>query len=250
MPIIDIHVHYGKWPYPIHQHSAAEMVATLQGRGIQSAVVSSTAAILYDFREGNRELADAIHPHPELFAYIAVNLNYVEESLQEIATYARHAKFVGVKVHPLQCRQRIDSPAGQHLVGAVAAYGWPLLVHTYSSGLESPWNVLSVATAHTSLPIIMGHMGGDEWWDAIRVAKESPNLYLDPCASWADADKLAMAVREIGAERVLFGSDYSLFDPAHTLGMIHEADLTKEERDLILGGNAQRLFGKRISVGH
>ena len=246
MPIIDTHTHYGTWAYPMRQQSAADMVKLLASRGIRCAVVSSTSAIVYDFHNGNRALAEAIAPHPELFAYMTINLNYVEESLQELSTYARHPKFVGTKVHPLYCRQKLDSPNGRLLVRAIAEYGWPLLVHTYSSAIESPWNVLPVAQANPGLPIIMAHMGGDMWWEGIRVAKESRNLYLDPCASWADTDKLAIAVRELGAERILFGSDYSLFDPAHTLGMIEEADLSTEERELILGGNALRLFGHKI----
>jgi predicted TIM-barrel fold metal-dependent hydrolase len=92
------------------------------------------------------------------------------------------------------------------------------------------------------LPIIMAHMGGDLWWEGIAAARESPNLYVDPCGTCADADKIGVAVRELGAERMLFGSDYTLFDPAYTLGMIEDADLSAEQRALILYGNAQRLF--------
>jgi predicted TIM-barrel fold metal-dependent hydrolase len=86
-------------------------------------------------------------------------------------------------------------------------------------------------------------MGGDAWAEGIMAAKESPNLYVDFCATWADADKVARVVGELGAERVLFGSDYTLFDPGHTLGMLEEAALSVEEKALILRGNAERLFG-------
>jgi predicted TIM-barrel fold metal-dependent hydrolase len=243
MAIIDVHTHYAKWPFPIAQVSPAEMVITLRSHDIQLAIVSSALAILYDFREGNRILAEAIAPHPELLGYITLNLNYLEESLAELDTYLSQPKFVAAKIHPLYCRQKINCPNGHRLLRALVERDCPLLLHTYSSPLESPWNAVPIAEANPDLPIILAHMGGDAWLEGTAAAKESANLYLDFCATWADADKVAWAVQELGAERVLFGSDYTLFDPAHTLGMIEEAAVSAEAKALILRGNAERLFG-------
>ena len=106
---------------------------------------------------------------------------------------------------------------------------------------------MPVARDNPDVPIIMAHMGGDAWREGLRAAAESPNLYVDMCASWADADKVAEAVDALGPERVLFGSDFTLFDPAHTLGMIEDAVLSDEARELILHGNAERLFGTALS---
>jgi predicted TIM-barrel fold metal-dependent hydrolase len=240
--IIDIHTHYAKWPFPIAQVSPDEIVRNLSSYGIGRAIVSSVVAILYDFREGNWTLAQAIAPYPELLGYVTINLNYVEESLRELDTYSSQSKFVGAKIHPLYCRQKVNSPNGQRLLRALAERNCPLLLHTYSSPLESPWNAVPIAKANPHLPIIMAHMGGDAWLEGIAAAKESANLHVDFCATWADADKVAWVVRELGAERVLFGSDYTLFEPAHTLGMIDEAAISAEEKALILYGNAERLF--------
>jgi predicted TIM-barrel fold metal-dependent hydrolase len=230
MTIIDIHTHYGKWPFPMRYLEPVEMVAALTQRGINKAIVSSSLAIVYDFREGNRALAEAIRPHPELFGYVTINLNYAEEGIQNYS------------------RQKIDSPDGRRVVRALHEYRRPLLLHTYSSSLESPWNAVAVAKLNPAVPIILAHMGGDAWLEGIRAAKESPNLYVDVCASWADADKVADSVRELGPERVLFGSDFTLFDPAHTLGMIEDADLSEDARSLVLHGNAERLFGEALAA--
>lgn len=244
--IIDIHTHYGKWPFPMRQLDAGEMVALLKARGVAKVIVSSSKAIVYDPREGNRDLARAIAPHPELYGYVTINLNYVDEGLADLELYSRNRQFVGAKVHPNYSALKLDSPAGRRVVEALRAYGWPLLLHTYSSAVESPWNAVPVAKENPDVPIIMAHMGGDAWPEGLRAAKESPNLHVDMCASWADADKVARAVDELGAERVLFGSDFTLFEPAHTLGMIEDAEISDDARQLILHGSAERVFGAAL----
>ncbi len=248
MSVIDIHLHYGPWYFPIHTPSIAEMRETLQRFGITRGIVSSSVALIYDFREGNRLLMEALAGHTDLLGYVTVNHNYVEESLQELETYLGEPNFVGVKMHPLCFRQPVDTPEGRRMVRAVAEHGVPLLVHTHTSSLESPWHVVPVAKENPSLPIIMAHMGGESWMEGIRVAQEVSNLYLEPCCSYPDADKLRLAVDAIGAERILFGSDYSLLDPAFTLGMVQSSGLTSTERDLVLEGNALRLFGRARDV--
>lgn len=100
-----------------------------------------------------------------MLGYVSVNPNYVDEALNELERYlgngSRNPQFVGVKVHPLLCKHRYDTPEGLTLTRVVAAYGVPILVHTFNSALESPWNALAAAKAVPSVPIILGHMGGE-----------------------------------------------------------------------------------------
>lgn len=243
--IIDSHVHLGKWYFPIAQPTAADFVATMQRHHIDISIISSSLAIVYDFREGNAELAEAIREFPQLLGYVVVNFNYPEESIAEMAHYlgeGGNRQFVGVKVHPLLAKQRYDTPQGQRLTRALAEYGLPVLVHTFGSALESPWNVVPAAKANPDLPIILAHMGGDAWWEGVRAAQESPNLYLEICSTWTDPEKIRAAIDAVGVERVLFGSDATLFDVAHMLGAVEDAGLSDEEIALIMGENARRLF--------
>jgi predicted TIM-barrel fold metal-dependent hydrolase len=243
--IVDAHTHLGKWPFPVYEVSPEEMVATMRRQDIGRAIVSSALAITHDLNAGNRALAGEVARHPELFGYVAVAINDLEQSRQQLDEYLRNPKFVGVKVevHPIYCLQKLSSYDGQALMRVVAEYGKPVLVHTHTSPLESPWNVVPIARAHPHVPIIMAHMGGDAWWEGIAAAREAANLYIDPCGTCIDSDKVGVAVRELGAEKIVFGSDYALFEPAYTLGMLEDADLSAEQRELIMHGNAERLFG-------
>ena len=46
-----------------------------------------------------------------------------------------------------------------------------------------------------------------------------------------------------GADRVLFGTDYPMWDPSEELARFNAIPLTEEERERVLWKNADRLFG-------
>jgi hypothetical protein len=50
-------------------------------------------------------------------------------------------------------------------------------------------------------------------------------------------------IRTIGANRVMFGTDYPWIDPVSNIERICGLALTEEEKQKILGGNAARLLG-------
>jgi len=56
------------------------------------------------------------------------------------------------------------------------------------------------------------------------------------------------AVAEAGAEKIVYGSDLPLLDPALQIAKVTESDITREQKELILSGNMQRLFSRRDSV--
>lgn len=247
LSIVDAHAHLGRWPYPIRQGTAADLAAEMQTLGVVASVTSHSLAIYYDAVEGNRALAEEIRDFPQIWGYVSVNLNYPEQATDELERYLgagspfRH-KFIGVKVHQSLSRRRFDTPEAMAIARAVDRYRVPVLVHTFGSALESPWNVLPAAKANPDVPFILGHMGGEAWSEGARVGREAPNLYLELCSSWTDPEKVRAAIDAVGPERVLFGTDANLFTLAHMVGALEDAGLSEGELRLVMGGNARRLF--------
>jgi len=71
------------------------------------------------------------------------------------------------------------------------------------------------------------------------------NIYVD-CSSLLYAlqpDTAVKLIRKIGAERVLFGTDYPMWDPREEVERFDRLDLTPGERALILHENTARLLG-------
>ncbi len=242
-PVIDIHAHYGRWPFPTITEGADGILELMRRFGIARCALSSSLAIVYDMREGNRRLREAINGHPELLGYVTVNPNDLEGSREELATYLALPNFIGAKIHPGYSRQPIGSEAMAALLAEVAPYRRPLLMHTW--GASEVRALREAAARHRGMPIIMGHMGGDAWAEAIETARTTPNLYLELCCSYPERPKMERAVQRAGSERILFGSDLDLINPGFILGMVRDAAISPEDKERILLRNSQALFASR-----
>lgn len=239
-PIIDVHGHIGPWPFPMADCGGAEFVDLTRRRGIDKCVVSSANAIVNDFVEGNAELDKTLDELDGVYGYVTVNPNYFEQSVEQMHKYLDKPKFVGLKFHPAYTRASIDGEASMALAQVAACRNVPYLIHTMGPG--EPGKIRKLAQTYPELPIIMGHGGGAAWREALPVVKETTNTYVEFCFSGAMSGMVREAINQIGAGRILFGTDLGLFDPAFNLGTYESADLTCEEEAAIMRDNARRLF--------
>jgi predicted TIM-barrel fold metal-dependent hydrolase len=89
-------------------------------------------------------------------------------------------------------------------------------------------------------PIHAHIVGGGDWEYTVRAMRDaSPNLYCDISGSNLDDGAIEFAVSEMGAERILFGTDGTM---AGSVGKVLDASITDEEKDLIFWGNAERIL--------
>lgn len=250
MNLIDVHVYYGKWGFPIKFVSTEQLLETMQEVGIEKAVLMSALSLSYDMGEGNSELCRAIEPHDELLGYVYLNGNYVKDSVKEMERYLDSPKFVGAKYHPELSELPPNAPECEHLWDLLEnKYKKPVLIHTWTlpehnNVLPSslPEYVVDVALRHPDLKIIMGHMGGPGWRHCIQVIQDINNVWVDFCSSYANKDKIAYAVEYLGADRVLFGTGMTENNPWMQLGALLEADISEGDREKIMHLNARRVF--------
>src|SRR5262249_29227805 len=83
----------------------------------------------------------------------------------------------------------------------------------------------------------------------VRAAQKSKhgNVYADTSSARSIVPGLIeWAVRELGAERVLFGTDTPLYHTPMQRARIDHADLGDAEKRLILRENAVRLFALKL----
>lgn len=252
--IIDTHVHYGYIFFPIKVRTAEDIVDAMEKFHIDIGIVSNIAGIFYDFRGCNQELYDAISKYPDrLKGYIVINPNYIDESLEDLDRYSKFSQFVGVKLHASWHNKPIDGPEYEVLFKRCEELNLPILIHSYvvddySDQVSSPERIANVAKRHTN-PIIMAHLGGN-YRRACKAVKNVENIYVDISSGrergsqlyvW-ELGRISDSVAELGADRVLFGTDFPLLDPAICFGMIEDAGLDEKEREMVMWRNANKLF--------
>ena len=82
-------------------------------------------------------------------------------------------------------------------------------------------------------------------WEEALGLLAGKSLYLDTSSSleFLDPDRAVQLIRAYGADRILFGTDYPLWNPAEELERFYRLDLTDEEQEQILWKNTLRLLG-------
>ncbi len=227
--------------------AAAERV----GIDVSCASILTTAmpAPLADFQECNRQMAAATRQFPgKVRGYCYVNPGYTREALWEIRHYVEEHGFMGVKLYnEYKCTDPILYP----IVELAIELGVPILHHAghphrpipQQPNISDSGDLAALAIRYPEAVLIVAHIGGGGDWEwTIKAARATPNLYLDTSGSVFDSGMVAMAVRVVGAERVLFGCDTSF---TAGIGKIRAANLTDAQTALIMGGNMARLLAMR-----
>ncbi len=82
--------------------------------------------------------------------------------------------------------------------------------------------------------------------EVLEAVAGQADIYMDTayCAEpWLDRGMMKEIIRKHGADKILFGSDYPWHMPSQEISLIRSLDISEEEKEMILGGNAGRLLG-------
>ena len=239
-PIIDVHCHLGRWQFPLPDDGAEGLLALMRQAGVDRAVISSAQAIMYDLSGGNRWLSEAIAGHPELLGYVVVNPNFLEQSCRELDRYYALPNFVGTKLHMYYAQDTTRSSSGQAMLRAVAERGRPLKIHVEEGDPVSALRALrELALDYPDWSIIKAHGGNGRM---AEVVADVPNVYFEYGGSGGRPQDIRQALDVLGPRRVMFGSDADLCDIGKQIGVYYDLALSPEERELVLSGNASRIF--------
>jgi predicted TIM-barrel fold metal-dependent hydrolase len=120
--------------------------------------------------------------------------------------------------------------------------------HIYpGKGAVTPEMLYPFIASHPELTIVCSHWGGGLPFYALmpEVKKDMENVYFDTAASplLYSPQIYEQVIQLVGADRILFGSDYPLLEQGRVLREIESLDLPEEIKKQILAGNAQRLLG-------
>jgi predicted TIM-barrel fold metal-dependent hydrolase len=161
--------------------------------------------------------------------------------------------------------------------------GYAISYHGAQFTFNPLW-VHTLAVAYPDVPIILEH-GGIEggWWEffyeqALHVAAGHKNIFLETGRYWSELYYKALNDPSVGAEKLIWGTDWGAslpvyaqngkYPPGYTrqnlkegiirhqvdiwgwsLKQIEKLDISQDDMNLILGGNAVRLYNLRTPGG-
>ncbi|MCG5220816.1 amidohydrolase family protein [Streptosporangium soli] len=250
--IVDAHAHSGPYSLFFIPDAGPEgMIKVMDRCGVAHAVLSSHLAIQLDAATGNAATAAAVAHAPDRFTgYLTVNP--WQDPLAELGKWGDDPRFGGIKLHP----DLHDYPLTGKRYAPVWEFaqrtGCPVLTHTYDgSRYNDLGHVGEVATRHPRVVILAGHSGATPlgFDTAIEVAQRHPGVVLELCGSYNSGADVARMVREVGAGRVVFGSDFPFIDLRMSLGRVLFCDLSDDDRAAVLGGTMTDLLQWRGNAG-
>ena len=248
--IWDLHCHLSGVEGRTPEERIAQVMTYADRMGIERLVFFMGWPWAYDpspdeFRRQNDQVVQALaHWQDRALGFAYLNPQHVEESLRELDRTVRDGPLVGIK---LWVAERASSEKLDPIIRRAAELKAVIFQHTWfkaggnQPGESSPADLAALAARHPSVPMICGHSGGD-WERGIRAVRAVPNVSIGTSGFDPTAGVIEMAVRELGPERIIYGSDAGGRSFASQLAKVQGADVPDTAKRLILGGNLQRML--------
>ncbi|NJC72953.1 amidohydrolase family protein [Planosporangium thailandense] len=240
--LFDVHGHFFPAPWEVPEQSGEPLLGELAGFGIRTQVASSVPAIMGDLEAGNEQTVRACQAQPGQLGYLVAHPDDIGLAEEHIRKWGDAAGIVGIKVHAEIAGVPTSSPQMARLFDVLADYGRPVKIHNAGDGWEPA--LVAIARKHPRLPIIIAHAGFHRPQpSAATVVNGTPNVHIELASSKADIRDARDLVHAVDADRVLFGSDAPLINPAFVLGVYQDLGLPEPVLERVYWDNGERLFG-------
>ncbi len=162
----------------------------------------------------------------------------------------------GIKLHPDYQGVFFSDIRYKRIVEFATDLGLYIVVHAgIDIGLPDPVHtrpsdILEMIRDTGTDKLILAHMGGWRMWDEAVDLLAGEDVMIDTSFSTTavkvegmlDEERFVEIVRAFGAEKVLFGTDSPWANQKKSLKWIMNAPLRKDEKEKILGGNAEEIL--------
>jgi uncharacterized protein len=174
-----------------------------------------------------------------------------EECLRVLTEAAAWSGFAGLKLHPSLHRTFADDPGYQRAWAFAAERHLPILTHSWSISEHNPAQRYSTperfegyVRKFPQVRLVLGHAGGrgSGRREAVRMANEYPNVFLDFAGDIYCYRLIETLVESVPTEKILFGSDFPWMAPSTQLSRVLLADIDDQTKRRILVDNALAVY--------
>ena len=255
---IDAAAYLGAWPFRNVEGTVRGLLAMIQELGIDGALVSPMPALFHtDPADANEQLLRSVKGRPNLWAAPIVNLrladarSYMEELTQrpQVRAVRLAPGFHSYSVS--QVAEALGVLAERNLAAVIQLKMQDERSHPATTFIP-PVPIEDVLTLAESVPaarlvLAAARSGEIERGAHAERIRARQNLWVD--ISHLDGVGCMKRAREaVGAARLLFATSWPFFYARPALLKTEEDGLPAEDVEMMMGGNAGRVFG--LGPGH
>jgi predicted TIM-barrel fold metal-dependent hydrolase len=250
--IIDVHVHVGDESQAI-PCSPEHVLAKMDANGIDQSILSPIADYedprgILDSQDLNNLVADACRRWPDRFprGFGVVEARHGEEALSEVDRVFDQLGLAGLMFHSDYSGISLDHPNVFAIMERASKYpNVIIMAHMFQhSILEAPFQLMRLADAFPNITFIGATpmMTTTDSSSTFYMAKKCPNIIFDTSWTHSHLWPIEKAVKEIGIDRMLFGSDNPYYTKSIDKLIIEWSNTTEAEKSKIFYENAKKLF--------
>ncbi len=218
------------------------LVGTMDRCGIDHCIVSTWSGITHGDEDSNDITLRAVRRHKgRLLGYGCINPRYPEQVQSEMKRVLNSGAMVGFKPYPPRQQVPLTDIRQRPMLEWSDRTGAPVLCHGgfAPAGSVTPDQLDWLADLYPGAKFVLAHTGS-AWPLAealVPVARKYGNIYAEITYTAILYGLVEYLVREMGRDRVLFGTDCVMRDAAPQLGWAAWARIPLQDKRMVLGGN-------------
>lgn len=236
----------------------AQLPTSLSNAQRERAIHAIDAELASALKESNVWACDLVKDQPRLVPFISIDPHVLgpQEAAEHLRDMVQRHGARGIKLHSVIQRFFMGDRRMWPIYRACMELDIAIIAHSGSArGTDQygePRAFAEVFRTFPRLKLVMAHMGNGSWRQTREIAEACSSAVFDcsevmewPGAPNAPTDQeFAQLIKDIGPSRVLLGSDFPWWSPAHCVERLMGLPvLSREEKESILGANAVRILG-------
>lgn len=167
------------------------------------------------------------------------------ENKEEELEFLIRSGLKGLKLHPDTQGFNTDDerlfPVYDYIAGKI-----PVLIHCGDPryAYSRPERLKKMIQMFPKLQVIAAHLGGWSMFDVAYENLRDTDCYLDisSCTMFLEREQVKKYINGYGADRILFGTDFPLWNPMTEVQTFMQLDLSERDREKIAYQNAQNIL--------
>ncbi|MHC4532546.1 MAG: amidohydrolase family protein [Planctomycetota bacterium] len=256
--IVDVNAYLGHFVFrQLRYNTAASLLALMDSKGIDKAVVSSASAITYrNSQAGNEEVAEEVRGHSDRLISFAVINPFYAGWQYDLKICHEEFGMAGLRLYPKWHNYQLSSACCRELVNAATERGMAISIPIrVEDNRQRSWllnvpdvpldEIVELMKAHPKARFILLNGIGYTRCPLGRKDNGLPSNYAIGLSrlSAVLANELGQLITNLGAERVMFGTGMPFKYPDPALVKLEVLDASEADKEKIRSENAITWLG-------